>query len=171
MKQLVSILVFFLLGFGSYAQNRLATELQKSLNLTHQAWNYSQQVADYFSLYNGAADLEEIKYHSFDALTGMDSLYVYAKKAEFQATDASYSAKEFNQPATSRQAEQAARYLRLASQSLLETQNKLNLIFDETVFSSVAIQINQTLDLFSDTRKQIKLAERELKLAIKSIGD
>ncbi|WP_423129095.1 hypothetical protein [Gaoshiqia sp. Z1-71] len=171
MKQFVSILVFILLGFGSFSQSRLATEFQKSLKLTQQAWDYSQQVAGYFSLYNGAADLEEIKYHSFDALTGMDSLYVYAKKAEFQATDASYSAKEFNQPAISRQAEQAAGYLRLAGQSLLETQNKLNLIFDETVYSSVAIQINQALDLFSDTRKQLKMAERELKLAIKSIGN
>ncbi len=167
MKQLALLLFFALAGTMAHCQE-IAPKFKMALELTQKAWEFSQDVTDVFQFYEGAHDVEEIRYHSYEALSALDSLYLYAKKAEFEATDANYAAEDRKQPMLQQQALRIQSMLKAAEQSATDTKDKLSLVLDELVPANIDIQINQALNHFNATRKQLKQAEKELKLALKA---
>jgi len=84
MKRLILIVLGIQLACAVFSQDNLQQHLSQAQILTSQAWDYAQTTASLFSLYTGAADMEEIRFHSFEALTAMDSLEICAQKAIYQ---------------------------------------------------------------------------------------
>ncbi|MCW0481126.1 hypothetical protein [Gaoshiqia sediminis] len=167
MKYLAGILLLITLVSSVSGQTSPHPSFEQTLRLTRQAWNHSQTAANLFSLYNGAADLEEIKFHSYEALTAMDSLYMNARKASFLTSDAAFLAGNMKLETEKQLAERIQSSLDEAIRTLSLARNSLSLIFDEQIPSNIDIQLTQTLDHFSLTRKYLKQAERDLKTAMK----
>ena len=166
----IAILFFLLaLTLNIQAQNPLISEFEKALDLTDKAREHAQNTAQNLGFFNGAADLEEIKYHNFEVRSEMDSLYIYTIKAEYKATDIAYAASKLNQKFTQKQADSARELLNTATKSINESRNKLDLIFDELSLENVDIQSNQAIEYFNMANRQLKQAERELKAALKTL--
>jgi len=168
MKRLILIVLIVQLACAGFSQDNLQQHLAQAQNLSRQAWDYAQTTANLFSLYTGAADLEEIRFHSFEALTAMDSLEICAQKAIYQLSDATHLARGMKLAAEEQMARETEHDLNEALRSLSLSRNSLSLIFDELVEANLEIQLNQSIDYFTDTRKYLKQAERKFRQLLKT---
>ena len=166
MKQFLAILSLLVFSQCAIAQEQAEIELRKALELTKDAWKYTQDIASIFQFYSD--DMDELKSICFDSRDELDSIYFITKRAEYKSVDISYIAEDRQLINLQKQISKIQDYLKNTEEAITYSTSTMDLLFEETTTDNIFMLLYQSEEYFNNARQQLKKAEKELEKALKS---